>query len=64
MAAAPTSGNEANSLPSAFMDSITRDMDGVRNIPRGLDSPTVREFLDVIEQCEGQILLSGIGENT
>lgn len=56
-----SSGIKAGDIPSIFIDSINRDIEGVKVMPENLDYNGVREFLDTIEQCEGQLLLSGIG---
>ena len=53
---------QASGLPVEFGASISKDIDGVRSIEAGLDHVAVREFLNVLEQCEGQILMSGIGK--
>ena len=56
-------GDSAGSqLPDAFADSISNDLAGVEAIARGLDPKAVGQFLDVVEQCQGQVLMSGIGE--
>ena len=53
--------DSAKILPREFSDSVCRDIKGMSNILEGLDSQGVREFLDLIEQCEGHLFLSGIG---
>ena len=53
---------QASGLPAEFGSSISKDVDSVRGIEAGLDHDAVREFLNVLEQCEGQILMSGIGK--
>ena len=51
-----------NKIPSTFSQSIRRDIDGAKSVASGLDPDEVVEFLRVIEECEGQLFLSGIGE--
>ena len=56
-----TPADSAKILPKEFSESVCRDIKGVSNILEGLDSQEVRQFLDIIEQCEGHLFLSGIG---
>ena len=59
---AAASGSErASGALSVFSESISRDLEGIQGVQAGLDWTGVREFMDMVEQCEGQIFLSGIG---
>ena len=62
LSSAPSKSPQSSRLPTELINSISKDIDGVRDISAGLDHAAVGEFLTVLEQCEGQILLSGIGE--
>ena len=54
-------GDQATGPLGVFSASINRDLEGLQGLGEGLDWTTVRKFLDTIEQCEGQVILSGIG---
>lgn len=58
----PSGSSPTSGLPVEFNASIGKDIDGVSGIPAGLDHIEVRQFMDVLEQCEGQMLFSGIGK--
>lgn len=41
---------------------MSKDIEGLQALPGGLDSQGVKRFLDLLEECQGQLLLSGIGK--
>jgi len=45
-----------------FFQSISNDIMAINSLVQELDRDRVCEFVDFIENCEGQILLSGIGK--
>ena len=45
-----------------FHDSIRKDYEGIKYVAEGLDSNEVNRFLDLIDECEGHLVLSGIGK--
>jgi hypothetical protein len=52
-----------DTLPGEFSASISRDAEGVQAIGRGLESLEVQQFMDILEQCQGQVFMSGIGKS-
>ena len=58
----PAEHPQTNGLPTEFISSISRDVEGVRGVADGLDYVAVKEFLSALDRCNGQILLSGMGE--
>lgn len=58
----PSVESDKEALPSNFSESINRDAEGVQGMVAG-GIEGVKQFVDILEQCRGQILLSGIGKN-
>ena len=59
----PSLESNEEALPSNFAESISRDAEGLQAmIEGGLEGAS--QFVDILEQCPGQILLSGIGKNS
>ena len=58
----PSDSSPYSGLPVEFNSSISKDIEGVKGVSAGLDHTEVRQFLDVLERCEGQMLFSGVGE--
>ena len=48
--------------PTNFFQSISKDIMAINSLVHGLDGDGVSDFIDFIENCKGQILLSGIGK--
>lgn len=50
-------------LPNFFTESIRKDVEGIASLLKdGPDPLNVKEFLEVLDKCEGQVLVSGIGK--
>ena len=47
---------------TGFSQSIVKDLTAISSLVQGLDPSSVSDFLDYIDDCKGQILLSGVGK--
>ena len=47
----------------SFAESINKDLAAISSLMEGLDPLEVKEFVDVVEKCEGQVVLSGMGKD-
>ena len=48
----------------AFHQSVRNDIMAAKGVTDNLNPNKLREFVKAIDECQGQILISGIGEHT
>ena len=73
-AASPTTQFSQNSVPptqsapsastqvSQFSESLMRDAQAAASLAAGLDMASVERMVCALDKCEGQFLISGVGE--
>lgn len=54
--------NGFTSLPNSFMESVKRDIKAVEDVEKELDPAELNHFIDLLEECGGQLILSGVGK--
>ena len=47
----------------SFKASLRNDVQGIKDIEERIDCKSLTSFLDALEGCQGQIIVSGIGEH-
>ena len=48
-------------IPSGFNSSLRNDLQAAANIEDRIDQTSLATFMNIIEECEGQLLISGMG---